>query len=113
MNDLMDFAKELIANGFRVFYTPSASTYLFAVIDGNIGYVQEAEGGGYKYSTVHKPNSETGTGFRFTEGELDIDTMRKCCKAHAPNWWRGSMASVKKWTLDKFIAAHPHLTELN
>lgn len=111
--DLTDFAKQLLANGFRVFHTPSHPSYLFAVIDGQIGYVQEADGGGYKYTTVHKPNTETGTGFRFTEGALSVETMRACCKCFAPEWWGRNTASVKKWDLLRWIAANPNLTEMN
>ena len=108
--NLTDFARELINNGFRVFHNPSHPSYLYAVIDGKIGYVQSANGVGHSYTTVHKPNTSTGTGFRYADGELNVGTMKRCCECHAPEWWR--QGGVEKWKLDKWIAANPHLTEM-
>ena len=113
MNELMAFAKKLTENGFRVFYHPDMPTYLFAVIDGHVGYVQRALRGDYAYSTVHVPNVDTGSGFRYTNDLLYVTVMRDCCHCMVPVWWRGSTETVKPWKFEKWRKVHSTLVELS
>lgn len=112
MKDLEEFAQKLIEEGFRVFQRPGGRTFLFAAIGGEIGYVQESIGVGYRYSTVHKPNVGTGTGFFFSEGPLNPATMRRCCKCVVPAWWNSGHVSCEKWQIEKWVENNQHLREV-
>lgn len=109
---MLTFAVELVRNGFRVWHNPQNPAYIFAAVDGQIGYLQTQIGVGYRYFTVHKPNLKTGTGFHFADGFLlNVETMRNCCKSIAPGWYRGE--TVQKWTLEEWLKDNPHLIEMN
>lgn len=94
------------AAGMRVFYSvwkyTSGSTTYFHFTDGvNIGYCQEGYFGGIRFSTVHIPNKNCGTGFGLTDDPgIYSPTIEDAKKAFikAPYWANyHDAAAVKKW----------------
>lgn len=59
--------KEVKEMGFKVYvYEKNVENPTYCFIEdnsGNIGYMQAGDYGGVRFSTVHKPNRECGTGF--------------------------------------------------
>lgn len=109
---LLDFAQELVQNGFRVWYSPDMPTYLVAAFEGHLGYVQESLGVGYRYSTMHRPSSTCGTGFQYADGALCVDIMWQCCMTFVPEWWRGDTTGIHKWTIDQWLKKTPYVVEI-
>jgi len=103
---LVDFMRELLGAGFQIFvYDGQASkkvTYFKIVKDNQIGYVQKGHFGGFDFSTVHKPNRDTGTGFSMAQEVSDptIEMAEKCFSL-APYWattsQRESVIKYKNW----------------
>lgn len=112
---LTNTADMLKAAGYRVFfyrwtYTSGPTTY-FHFTDGvNIGYCQEGYFGGIRFSTVHKPCRECGTGFGLQdEPGIFKPTLEDAKGAFiiAPHWARPKQrAAVKKWANWEQFAAH-------
>jgi hypothetical protein len=96
--------------GFRVFMRTPYDSWLYFVDDADrIGYAQETRSGFVSISTVHIPNSETGTGFVLDDiPSLSANNLAKAFVI-APRWATGRQrASVKKWTSWKaFKASSP------
>ena len=96
--------------GFRVFMRTPYDSWLYFVDDADrIGYAQETRSGFVSISTVHIPNSETGTGFVLDDiPSLSADNLAKAFVI-APRWATGSdRASVKKWaSWEAFKASSP------
>lgn len=72
---LRDYAKLLIDNGFRLLIYKSREsgapvTWFHFEKDNKIGYCQESYFGGLRFSSVHKPSKEAGTGYGLS-GEFD------------------------------------------
>ena len=85
--------------GFRVFMRTPYDSWLYFVDDADrIGYAQETRSGFVSISTVHIPNSETGTGFVLDDiPSLSADNLAKAFVI-APRWATGRQrASVQKW----------------
>ena len=100
---LLDFAETLKKNGFNVFVNAnqkSPSYIKFEDKNGNLGYCQSNDlGGGLDFSTVHKPNKKTGTGYRMGSNvyEPTIDHA-KSAFTRMPHW-----ASSSDWdTIKKY-----------
>lgn len=49
--------------GFSVYVPEKLTSYFYFSKDNKIGYCQISRMNGISYSTVHKPNTSTGTGF--------------------------------------------------
>ena len=65
--DLKDYALKLLNNGFKVFvYHKDKISWLIFSKNKNIGYVSLNDNvfRGFSFSTKHKPNRTTGTGFQ-------------------------------------------------
>jgi hypothetical protein len=96
--------------GFRVYMRSPKDSWLYFVDDADrIGYAQETRSGFVSISTVHVPNSETGTGFVLDDiPSLSADNLAKAFVI-APRWATGRQrASVKKWASWKaFKASSP------
>lgn len=88
--------------GFKVYMRDPADTYmLFTDESGElIGYLQQERFGvAYSISTVHIPNTQSGTGFQVArlEDAFDKEKLEQAF-AHAPAWADNrSRSSVKKW----------------
>ena len=96
--------------GFRVFMQTPYDSWLYFVDDADrIGYAQETRSGFVSISTVHVPNSETGTGFVLDDiPSLSANNLAKAFVI-APGWVTGGQAaSVKKWAnWEAFKASSP------
>jgi len=105
---LTDMADKLKVEGMQVFYSPyndnRLSTYFFFTDGENIGYCQSGYFGGLRFSTVHKPCRECGTGFGLTDDPgLFEPTIQDAKQAFiiAPNWAsskdRQAVRKYKNW----------------
>ena len=96
--------------GFRVFMRTPYDSWLYFVDDADrIGYAQETRSGFVSISTVHIPNSETGTGFVLDDiPSLSANNLAKAFVI-APRWVTGGQAaSVNKWAnWEAFKASSP------
>ena len=96
--------------GFRVFMQTPYDSWLYFVDDADrIGYAQETRSGFVSISTVHIPNSETGTGFVLDDiPSLSTYNLAKAFVI-APGWVTGGQAaSVNKWAnWEAFKASSP------
>ena len=96
--------------GFRVFMRTPYDSWLYFVDDADrIGYAQETRSGFVSISTVHVPNSETGTGFVLDDiPSLSANNLAKAFVI-APGWVTGGQAaSVNKWAnWEAFKASSP------
>lgn len=86
MQDIIDNIK---AQGLQVFGPEKLTTYAYFTDGTRIGYVQSARVGGISYSTVHKPSSECGTGFK-------VDNVQEAL-GRSPSWGGGSRDFVVKF----------------
>jgi hypothetical protein len=113
MNTPNEIAIQLKSLGYQVFINPNNHKYAFFSDGIKIGYVQENFGGGYSFSTVHKPDKQIGTSFRMDEGPINKENAEKCFLL-APNWALGcDLGRVRKYTLAGFLKSYPHLAEFN
>lgn len=85
--ELQKYGKKLLANGFRVFQHEKGSSWLTFGKNGNVGYVEHDRFRGWSFSTVHKANRTTGTGFQ-VEREIPNATIDNAYNTFvfAPNW---------------------------
>ncbi len=70
--------ENLKEKGLQVFGPEKLSSYVFFTDGTRIGYVQYNPVGGVKYSTVHKANKQTGTGFEAQDAQAAM--------GFAPHW---------------------------
>ena len=98
---LKDYVKELLKNDFKVYRTADKDqiSYVFFEKDGNIGYVQEGNWGCLDFSTVHKPNRNTGTGYRINEEEVCKPTIKDAESTFIskPHWARDRLEDIQKY----------------
>lgn len=98
------YADLLVRNGLAVYYPENASTY-FWVSDGeNIGYVQ-IETSGFSFSTVHRPNRQSGTGFQVEKHVYPATLQHVLNTFKTPNWAR-NMQCTKYQNWDQFQSKH-------
>lgn len=108
---LHDFVKLLKENGFAVYTSDPDEDYscCYFVKNNRIGYVQTDYFGGLSFSTVHKGNRETGTGFGLNDMDNRVfePTIEHAENAFiiAPYWatngQRNSVVKYKSW--DEYI----------
>lgn len=84
-----EFIGELKQNGFRIFTSCDKEkiSYFYFVKDDKIGYCQEEYFSGFDFSSVHKANRRTGTGYRI-HSEVMNPTIKHCldCFVSVPQW---------------------------
>lgn len=96
ISDLISQAK---ANGFDVYAPENITSYFYITKDNKIGYCENNNLIGPKYSTVHKPNKSSGTGFK-------VDNMQDTLM-HSPYWAGGLSETVIKYkSKEEFINKH-------
>ena len=64
--------------GFKVYGPEKLTSYVWFTDGERIGYGQYNNMEGVKYSTVHKPNTQTGTGFHAQDAQAAL--------GFAPHW---------------------------
>jgi len=99
--DLNSFAQMLLDNGFKLLIPEKPSTYLFFGLENKVGYVQ-IDNHGFRFSTVHKPCKECGTGYGLQDywDGLINPTIENAKQAFtfAPNWAnQQDMKAIKKY----------------
>jgi len=97
--------KALDVAGFKAFKRKPSDTWVIFTDGINIGYAQESYYGFVTLSTVHVPNSNTGTGFAIEDvSDLSKANLEKAFM-HSPQWAKPSdRASVKKWrSINEYI----------
>lgn len=118
-------ANRLLSFGFRVFIRPNRDTTLgdwCVFSDGTrLGYAQNTRYRGVSFSTMHKPNRQTGTGFSMGDGLGEDFTKEQAEKAFtfAPEWAsesdRRSVAkypSIEAWLkADKWNLGYEEATQ--
>ena len=75
--------------GYDVYMRNPSDTYANFTDGTRIGYVQWSDGI-VKYSTVHVPNRQVGTGFEASDAEDAIDTI-------CPSWAKRDAGNVRTW----------------
>lgn len=87
-------------------------TYAFFTDGKNIGYIQ-ADFGGFRLTTVHVPNRQSGTGYSVMSGNFDCygpddltPDVLSTAFAHQPSWARNDKTPVKYRDWDAFAAAY-------
>ena len=91
--ELKKYVEKLKANGFNVYYSHYSSlreepiSYVHFTKDGKIGYLQVEGWRGFSFTSVHKPNRETGTGYQI-HTEIFKPTIDHAYDAFVkyPNW---------------------------
>jgi hypothetical protein len=102
VGEMADKLKEV---GLKIYYSlwssqPGKPSYFYFTDGENIGYCQEGYFGGLRFSSVHKPCREAGTGFGLQDDPgLYTATVEDAKKAFtvAPAWWRGKRIAIKKY----------------
>jgi hypothetical protein len=104
--------KETIAKvqsyGLDVYMRNETDSWLIFTDGKRIGYLQEERSSGFTYSTVHKANRTTGTGFQVGRHEAVITkSALESCFVFAPHWVGGGDAkSVEKYrNIAEYISA--------
>lgn len=98
--------------GFRVYMRRTTDSWMiFTSQDGKrLGYLQEERlGGPLSISTVHKPNSQSGTGFSINQWVSDLTREELESGFRSIPSWAGEyeLRSVEKWKdISAFIAAN-------
>lgn len=84
--------------GFDVWMRNPKDSWLLFTDGKNIGYLQDDRLAGYCISTVHKPNTSSGTGFQIARHVPDFGRgMLLGAFAHCPEWYRRDASSVHKY----------------
>jgi hypothetical protein len=103
------------AAGFDVYMRDLRDTWLiFTDPDtGRIGYLQAPRGDGYSLSTVHMPNTTTGTGFQVDRYLSSFDRKSLQRAFLTPDWASGrDRDSVRKYRdIEHYRAANPFNAE--
>jgi hypothetical protein len=99
---LEPYIHELLKNGFKVYAVKDKApiSWIYIEKNGQLGYVQNDYFGGLKFSTVHKPTQELGTGFSLNDEGTNNPTMKNAeesVSTHKPRWWTGSGAGIQKY----------------
>ncbi len=97
--------------GFSVYMRKDSDTWLLFTDGKNIGYLEDGPYG-FNFSTVHKPNTTSGTGFQIGRNENDFsEADLKNCFVAVPSWADSrSRASVAKY---RDIAEYINATSFN
>ena len=74
------------SQGFQVYAPAKLTSYCYFTDGVRVGYAQFDRLEGVKYSTVHKPNSYTGDGFK---AENTLEAL-----SHAPDWASASELAI-------------------
>jgi hypothetical protein len=99
MKTLPPFVTQLKSFGFRVFVNKNQEepTYAFYSENNKIGYIQEGWGCEYNFSTVHKANRQTGTGFGILGGPMTKENAESGF-VFAPSWaYSSDLPSIVKY----------------
>lgn len=96
---LKDFIFKLLDNGFKVYCNADKDlkTYIFIEKEGlGIGYIQNNYFSGLSFSTIHKANIKSGTGYQ-VETEIINPTIELALKTfdYRPSWTNDKHKIIK------------------
>lgn len=96
-----NYIEKLKNNGFKVYINKNKSNSNYCYFEdenGNVGYCQLDDLGSFSFTSVHRPNPKTGTGFRIAS-EVNNPTIQnaKDCFIITPYWARRDRNTVKKY----------------
>lgn len=98
--DLKTYTKELLNAEIRVFihHDNKRITYLTISKGDNVGYVERSYFGGLSFTTKHKPNSESGTGYQIEDGVVNpkIENALRTF-AYKPYWAMNDNVEIQKY----------------
>lgn len=87
IKSFQEFIEVLKKDGFQVLIPKEARDYCVFSKDNKIGYCQISFSGLLEFSTIHKPNRYTGTGYRIHSAITEPTTAHaKDAFVFAPNW---------------------------
>jgi hypothetical protein len=97
----------VIDAGFTPYMRNREDTYMLFTDGTRIGYLQVNRFDGISMSTVHKPNTRTGTGFKIDlplGARIDKETLEKAFVG-APSWaYASDRAAVQKYLdIDEYV----------
>lgn len=91
--------------GFQVYMRKPEDSYCIFTDGSNLGYLQSNQWRGVSLSTVHVPNTSTGTGFGIADGlsvsDLTAENLREAFQ-HSPQWGRGVSSVTKYRSIDHY-----------
>lgn len=103
--------KKIIAKiqsfGFDVYMRDVKDTWLIFTDGKRIGYLQDERLGGFGLSTVHVPNTSSGTGYQIERNAdgFDKEALERCFVS-APHWAREPRSVVKYKDIGAYINAN-------
>lgn len=97
---LKEYADVLVRDGLNVYYPEKPTTYFWFSDGVNIGYVQ-IEKSGFSFSTVHRPNKQSGTGFQ-AEKHVYPATIQDARNTFKIPGWALNMQCTKYRDWDQF-----------
>ncbi|MFQ5447813.1 MAG: hypothetical protein ACE5FF_12845 [Saprospiraceae bacterium] len=86
INELQSFIETLKANGFEVYASKANPTFVIFTKENKLGYVECGEWG-FNFSTKHKPNKYSGTGYSVAR-EVDEPTIELALACFDRSPWR-------------------------
>jgi len=112
MNEqLIKYVETLKQVGFTVFTSTKDYNYIIFSKNKHVGYCQFD--GYFSFSSRHKPNRRTGTGFS-VHRDVDTPTVQHAADTfvRGPHWASSAdLQSVVKWKdINEYIAKHTPLT---
>ena len=84
--------------GFTVYAPEKLTTYFYIVKDDKIGYCQHDHLTGPKFSTVHKPCTQAGTGYEAASMTRALD--------YRPGWASNDAPVIKYKNAADFLNSH-------
>jgi len=96
--EIKEYKKLLKENGFKIFSVGENENWFRFEKDGKLGYCELSDRG-FNFSTVHKPNLITGTGFLIYREIIKPAIQHAIdCFVFAPTWAKiTDIESVKKY----------------
>jgi len=110
-DDLKDYTKELLNADIRVFIydnekrNTEKTNWLIISKNNNIGYIQKERFIGFGFSTKHKPNRQSGTGYQ-VETEIINPKIENALNTfcYKPNWALNDNVEIQKYKdIDEYL----------
>lgn len=98
MTPTQEMIEQAKREGFTVYAPETLTNYFYISKAEKIGYCQCNRTTGPSFSTVHKPNRTTGTGYK-------ADSMAEAI-AHRPSWANNDAPVNKYKSTADFLASH-------
>ena len=98
MTTIQDLIKQAKDQGFAVYAPKKVSSYFYFSKSDKVGYCQLQAAGDVQFSTVHKANYSTGTGY---EAESFDEALN-----YVPAWVKVSGTVIKYASLKEFLQSH-------